>query len=158
MAAGSRARSWARSWTRSLAEYDGSAGFLIDSNVWIDCIDAASPWHGWAVDQVQICSERAPLHINLIIYTELLVPEPDIDALDAMLDVHETQRSALPWACAALAARAFGLYRKRGGARRSPLPDFYVGAHAAVANLSVLTRDQTPFRSYFPRVRTVAPA
>lgn len=142
----------------SLADYDGSAGFLVDSNVWIDCIDATSPWHEWAVDQLQVCSERAPLHINLIVYTELLVPEPDIDALDAMLDVFETQRSTIPWACAALAAKAFGLYRRRGGVRQSTLPDFYIGAHAAVANMSVLTRDETPYRNYFPRLRRVSPA
>ena len=141
-----------------LAQYDGSAGFLVDSNVWIDCIDAASPWHAWAIDQVQFCSERAPLHINLIIYTELLVPQPNVAALDAMLDVYDTLRSNLPWACAALAARAFGLYRKRGGVRRSPLPDFYVGAHAAVANLSVLTRDEAPYRNYFPRLKRICPA
>ena len=141
-----------------LAQYDGSAGFLVDSNVWIDCIDTRSPWHGWAVDQLQFCSERAPLHVNLVIYTELLVPDPDVMALDAMLDVFEAQRSVLPWACAALVARAFGLYRKRGGVRRSPLPDFYIGAHAAVSNLTVLTRDPTPFRSHFPRLALVCPA
>jgi predicted nucleic acid-binding protein len=142
----------------SLAHYDGSAGFLVDSNIWIDCIDDASPWHGWSVDQLQACSERAPLHVNLVIYTELLIPEPDATALDAMLDVYETKRSAMPWACAALAARAFGLYRKRDRARRSPLPDFYIGAHAAVSNLTILTRDETRYRSYFPRVRRVCPA
>jgi predicted nucleic acid-binding protein len=141
-----------------LASYDGGAGYLVDSNVWIDCIDASSPWNEWAIDQLQACSEQAPLHINLVIYTELLVPEPDLAALDAMLDVFETQRSALPWTCAALAAKAFSLYRKRGGVRRSPLPDFYIGAHAAVANLTVLTRDERPYRSHFPRVALVCPA
>ena len=141
----------------SLAQYDGSAGFLVDSNIWIDCIDGDSPWHAWAVDNLQACSERAPLHINLIIYTELLVPGPEIAALDSMLDVYETQRSGLPWSCAALAAKAYGEYRKRGGMRRSPLPDFYLGAHAAVANLTVLTRDETRYRRYFPRVKRVSP-
>lgn len=141
----------------SLAQYDGSAGFLVDTNVWVDCIDASSTWHAWSVDQLQACSERAPLHINLVIYTELLVPEPEIAALDAMLDVFETQRSALPWSCAALAAKAFGLYRARGGLRRSPLPDFFIGAHAAVANLSVLTRDRRPYQSHFPRLKLVSP-
>jgi predicted nucleic acid-binding protein len=141
-----------------LASYDGSAGYLVDSNVWIDCVDPSSPWHDWAVDQLQACSERAPLHINLIIYAELLVPEPDVAALDAMLDVFETQRSALPWTCAALAAKAFGLYRRRGGVRRSPLPDFFIGAHAAVANLTVLTRDRKPYRGHFPRLALVGPA
>jgi predicted nucleic acid-binding protein len=140
-----------------LAAYDGSTGVLVDTNVWVDCIDEASQWHGWAVDQLQACSERAPLHVNLVIYTELLVPGPDVDALDTLLDVYDTQRSALPWACAALAAGAFALYRRRGGARARPMPDFYIGAHAAVANLSVLTRDRTGYASYFPRLRLIAP-
>ena len=82
--------------SHSLSAYDGSAGFLVDTNLWIDCMDPASAWHAWAVDQLQACSERAPLHVNLVIYTELLVPEPAVDALDALLDVYETQRSALP--------------------------------------------------------------
>jgi predicted nucleic acid-binding protein len=141
-----------------LSDYDGSSGYLVDSNVWVDCIDAASAWHDWAIDQLQACSESAPLHINLIIYTELLVPAPDLAALDALLAVYGTQRSPLPWSCAGLAARAFATYRARGGARRAPLPDFYIGAHAAVANLAVLTRDEGPYRSYFPRLKRVCPA
>ena len=140
-----------------LALYDGSAVYLVDSNVWIDCIDPSSHWHDWAIDQLQACSERAPLHINLVIYTELLVPEPDIAALDAMLDVFETQRTALPWVCAALAAKAFGVHRRRGGLRRSPLPDFFIGAHAAVANFAVLTRDPRPYRGHFPRLSLIGP-
>lgn len=100
--------------TASLASYDGSAGFLVDTNVWVGCIDEASPWHAWAVEQLQSCSERSPLHVNLIIYTELLVPRPDVDALDASLDVYDTLRSPLPWACASLTATAFSLYRRRG--------------------------------------------
>ena len=137
--------------------YDGGSGYLIDSNVWIDCMDSASPWHHWAVDSLQACGELAPLHVNLVIYTELLVPEPDVAALDEMLDVYATQRSELPWQCAGLCAKACSLYRRQGGARRSPLPDFYIGAHAAVANLSVLTRDATPYRTYFRRLKIVAP-
>ena len=136
----------------SLSSYDGSAGVLVDTNVWVDCIDTTSPWHDWAVDQLQQCSEKAPLHVNLIIYAELLVPGPDVGALDELLDVYEVQRSSLPWACAALAAKAFSLYRSRGGARLNPLPDFFIGAHAAVANLSVLTRDPAGYTSYFPRL------
>ena len=81
----------------SLASYDGSAGVLVDTNIWVDCIDSGSAWHNWAVEQLQACSEKSPLHVNLIIYTELLVPEPDVDALDALLDVYDTQRSPLPW-------------------------------------------------------------
>ena len=143
--------------TASLANYDGSAGFLVDTNVWVDCIDEGSPWHAWAVEQLQSCSERSPLHVNLIIYTELLVPRPDVDALDALLDVYGTLRSPLPWACASLTATAFSIYRRRGGLKHKPLPDFYIGAHAAVTNLSVLSRDPTPYRSYFPRLVVISP-
>lgn len=141
----------------SLASYDGSAGTLVDTNIWVDCIDEASPWHEWAVEQLQRLSERSPLHVNLIIYTELLVPGPNIDALDALLDVYETLRSPLPWACASLTAAAFAPYRRRGGSKQKPIPDFYIGAHAAVANLSVLTLDPTSYRGYFPRLVAVAP-
>ncbi len=141
----------------SLASYDGSAGVLVDTNVWVDCIDSQSPWHDWAVERLQLCSEKAPLHVNPIIYTELLVPGPDIQALDELLDVYEVLRSSLPWACASLAAKAFGLYRRRGGARLLPLPDFFIGAHAAVANLSILTRDAAGYSSYFPRLALLGP-
>ncbi|CAM5490281.1 PIN domain-containing protein OS=Eoetvoesiella caeni OX=645616 GN=DFR37_102588 PE=3 SV=1 [Eoetvoesiella caeni] len=135
-----------------LSKYDGSAGFLVDTSIWIDCMDADSPWHEWAVDQLQNCSEQAPLHINLMIYTELLIPGPDVEALNAMLDVYDTLRSPLPWACAALAAQAYLGYRRGGGTRLVPLPDFYIGAHAAVSNLCVLSRDVKPYRNYFPRL------
>ena len=141
----------------SLAAYDGSAGVLVDTNVWVDCIDEASPWHDWAADQLQICSERSPLHVNIIIYTELLIPGPDAGALDAMLDVYDTVRSPIPWAAAALTAAAYALYRRRGGVKHKPLPDFYIGAHAAVSNLTVLTRDPQPYRSYFAKLRVLAP-
>jgi predicted nucleic acid-binding protein len=141
----------------SLASYDGSAGTLVDTNIWVDCIDKASPWHEWAVDQLQVRSERSPLHVNLIIYTELLVPRPSVAALDALLDVYETRRTPIPWACASLTAAAFARYRQRGGKRTAPLPDFYIGAHAAVANLSVLTRDPSPYRNYFPPLVVLAP-
>jgi len=143
--------------TANLEDYDGSAGVLVDTNIWVDCIDASSPWREWAMEQLQRCSERSPLHVNLIIYTELLVPGPDIDALDALLEVYDTLRSPLPWACASLAAAAFGLYRRRGGLKQIILPDFFIGAHAAVSNLRVLTRDPTPYASYFPPLIVVSP-
>lgn len=146
MAAGSR-----------LTQYDGSAGVLVDTNVWVDCIDGGSAWHDWSIEQLQMCSERAPLHVNIVIYAELLVPGSAPAALDGLLDVYDTQRSPLPWSCAALAAKAFSLYRQRGGAKSLPLPDFFIGAHAAVANLSVLTRDASGYSSYFPRLALISP-
>lgn len=140
----------------TLAHYDGGSGYLVDSNVWIDCMDSASPWHNWAIDQLQTCSEQGTLHTNALIYAELLVPGTAPAALDAMLDVFATLRSALPWASAALAAQAFRLYRTRGGAKTAPLPDFFIGAHAAVTNLTVLSRDAKPYRSYFGKLRVIA--
>ena len=140
-----------------LSDYDGSAGFLVDTNIWINCIDAGSRWHEWSVDELQWCSEQAPLHVNLVIYTELLIPGPDVEALDAMLDVYDTLRSPLPWECAGLAAKAYLSYRRGGGTRHVPLPDFYIGAHAAVANLSVLSRDVRSYRSHFPRLCCIGP-
>lgn len=141
----------------SLARYDGSAGTLVDTNVWVDCIDEASPWHDWALEQLQACSERAPLHVNIVIYSELLIPGPDVGALDALLDVYDTLRTPLPWASAALTAAAYAFYRRRGGSRQKPLPDFFIGAHAAVSNLAVLTRDPRPYKSYFGRLAVIAP-
>lgn len=141
----------------NLAAYDGSAGALVDTNIWVDCIDPQSHWHEWSIEQLQSCSERLQLHVNLIIYTEMLVPGPDMAALDALLDVYDTLRSPLPWACAALTAAAFSRYRRQGGNRLLPMPDFYIGAHAAVANLCVLTRDPSGYRSYFPKLRLICP-
>ena len=141
----------------SLAGYDGSAGVLVDTNVWVDCIDETSPWHGWAVERLQACSERSPLHVNIVIYSELLIPGPNVRALDAMLDVYETLRTPLPWAAASLTAAAYAMYLRRGGPRHKPLPVFFIGAHAAVSNLSVLTRDPRPYKSYFAKLAVIAP-
>ncbi len=142
---------------RRLASYDGSAGVLVDTNVWVDCIERRSAWHGWALDHLQALSEKARLHVNIVIYTELLVPNPDVDALDALLDVYGTSRSALPWPAAGLTARAFATYRRKGGSRHRPMPDLYIGAHAAIDNLSVLTRDRAGYVSYFPRLCVLSP-
>jgi predicted nucleic acid-binding protein len=139
----------------SLTHYDGSSGFLIDTNVWIDCIDSASAWHSWAVDQLQACSEQGVLHTNVLICAELLIPGTAPSALDALLAVYDTQHSHLPWQSAALSAQAFRLYRARGGLKTKPLPDFFIGAHAAVANLTVVSRDAGAYRSYFGRLKVM---
>jgi predicted nucleic acid-binding protein len=141
----------------ALSDYDGSAGTLVDTNIWIDCMDEGSAWHARAIDLVQSCSERAPLHVNLVVYAELLAAHIGPAEVDAVLDVYATRRSALPWHCAFLAAAAFARYRQRGGVRVRPLPDFFIGAHAAVANLRVATRDRAGYASYFPRLVLIEP-
>jgi predicted nucleic acid-binding protein len=141
-----------------LSAYDGQSGVLVDTNVWIDCLDAHSAWHEWSIDQLQAASETGALHVNQVIYAELLVPGPAPKLVDELLAVYNIQRSNLPWSAAALAAQAFARYRKRGGPRTKPLPDFYIGAHAAVGNLSLLTRDVSGYRSHFPKLRLLTPA
>lgn len=89
--------------------------------------------------------------------TELLLPSPDPAAIDDLLDVFEAKRSALPWGCAASTARAFAAYRSRGGTKSRLMPDFYIGAHAAFANLSVLTRDPAGYRRHYPKLRVISP-
>ncbi len=137
--------------------YDGTAGIMVDSNVWIDLMDVRSAWHAWAVDQLDAAGQRAALHINPLIYAELLIPGTDSDIVDAILDVYNTSLSPLPYAGAALAAAAFAKYRNRGGVKNSLLPDFYIGSHAAVDNLSVLTRDNRIFSSYFTTLKQLSP-
>ncbi len=75
----------------------------------------------WAMEQLQVCSERSPLHVNIVIYSELLIPGPDVGALDSMLDVYNTLRTPLPWASASLTAAAYGLYRRRGGSKQEAI-------------------------------------
>lgn len=141
----------------NLAKYDGGAGVLVDTNIWIDVIEETSPWNEWAMEHLQRLGARSPLHVNLIIYTELLVPMSNPRALDALFDVYGTLRSPLPWVCASLTAAAYALHRSRGGSKHKPIPDFYIGAHAAVSNLSVLTRDPARYRSYFPQLVVIVP-
>jgi predicted nucleic acid-binding protein len=89
--------------------------------------------------------------------TQVLMMRLGGQALDAMLDVYDTLRSPLPWSTASLTAAAFAFYRRGGGPKQKPLPDFFIGAHAAVSNLSMLTRDPTPYKNYFSRLKLVTP-
>ncbi len=95
--------------------------------------------------------------INQVIYAEVSVRYADTDELDSDLPIDIYQREQVPWPASFLAGKAFQIYRARGGVRRSPLPDFFIGAHAAVMGLRLLTRDTARYRSYFPTVELIAP-
>src|SRR5271165_637050 len=95
--------------------------------------------------------------VNPIIYAEVSIGYSTIEALDAVLPISLYQREALPWEAGFLAGKCFLRYRRLGGARSSPLPDFFIGAHAAIRNLALLTRDATRYRTYFPTVELLAP-
>lgn len=130
---------------------------LIDSNVLVDLLDDESEWQGWSDAMVTQCRNRGPLIINPVILAEVSAGFDSYDAVNAHLPEDFVVREDLPWEAAFLAARAFVIYRHAGGQRRSPLPDFYIGAHATVAGHTLLTRDPRRYRYYFPKLRIVSP-
>ena len=130
---------------------------LVDSNVIIDVLTEDAEWFPWSSAALERAAESDVLVINPIIYSEVSVHFSRIEELDAALPKESFRRESLPWQAGFLAGKSFLLYRKRGGARRSPLPDFYIGAHAAIRDATLLTRDATRYRSYFPRLRLIAP-
>lgn len=103
------------------------------------------------------CADSGVLIINPIIYAEVSVGFDRIEELDEALPADAFRRDPLPWEAAFLAGKCFLAYRRRGGTRRSPLPDFYIGAHAAVKGLPLLTRDPNRYRTYFPHLTLLSP-
>ena len=132
-------------------------GVLVDSNVLIDVLGQDPIWERWSANALRHASDGAPLVINPIVYGEISLGYDTIEALNAALDVHQMRREPIPWAAAFLAGRAYRAYRERGGTRTSLLPDFYIGAHAAVAGYRLLTRDPARYRTSFPRLELIAP-
>ena len=130
---------------------------LIDSNVLIDLFDEESAWQSWSDSMIAACRNRGPILINPVILAEVSMGFESYEAVNEHLPEHFIVREPLPWEAAFLAARAFLLYRHAGGERRSPLPDFYIGAHAAVAGHTLLTRDPRRYRHYFPKLRIISP-
>jgi predicted nucleic acid-binding protein len=130
---------------------------LVDSNVILDVMTEDLRWFDWSSRTLADLAETSELLINPIIYAELSVRFERIEDLEDALPPALFERAPLPWEAAFLAGKCFLRYRRRGGLRRSPLPDFYIGAHAAVCGLALLTRDPTRYRSYFPGLRLLAP-
>ncbi|WBU55223.1 type II toxin-antitoxin system VapC family toxin [Paracoccus sp. SCSIO 75233] len=130
---------------------------LVDSNILIDITTNDAEWADWSAAALARAGQGARLVINPLIYAEVSVAHSRIEALDALLPEEIFHREPLPWAAAFLAGKAFLGYRRRGGARRSPLPDFYIGAHAAIRGYRLLTRDRGRYQTYFPRLDVIAP-
>ncbi len=130
---------------------------LVDSNVILDVVTDDPRWAGWSAEQLSRAADRSRLAINPIVYAEVSVGYDRIEDLDAVLSPIDFVRLPLPYAAGFLAGKCFLRYRQAGGARRSPLPDFYIGAHAAVEGLPLLTRDGRRYRTYFPTLRLIAP-
>lgn len=130
---------------------------LVDSNVLLDVMTEDAEWLDWSSSALARAADRGRLVINPLVYAEVSIGFDRIEDLDSALDVATFERRSLPWGAAFLAGKVFQKYRSAGGARRSPLPDFYIGAHAAIAGLVLLTRDARRYRSYFPKLRIIAP-
>ena len=132
-------------------------GALVDSNVLLDIATNDQAWVEWSARALSEAAEHTTLIINPIIYAEVSIGYTTIEALDAALPATLYEREPLPWEAGFLAGKCFLRYRRRGGSRTSPLPDFYIGAHAAIGHLALLTRDAARYRSYFPTIEILAP-
>jgi predicted nucleic acid-binding protein len=131
---------------------------LVDSNVLLDIATEDPQWYGWSEQALVDAADSDRLAINPIIYAEVSVGFPTIEELDDSLSTDIFVRLPLPYEAGFLAGKAFVNYRRRGGARATPLPGFYIGAHAAIEGYRLLTRDAARYRTYFPTVEVIAPA
>lgn len=130
---------------------------LVDSNVILDVFTQDTEWFDWSSAALRQAVEDSVAVINPIIYAEVSVHFSTIEELDFKLPRDVFRREQLPWSAAFLAGKAYRIYRRNPGVKRSPMPDFYIGAHAAVAGLRLLTRDPRLYRSHFPTVRLLSP-
>ncbi|MBD2621660.1 type II toxin-antitoxin system VapC family toxin [Microcystis flos-aquae FACHB-1344] len=130
---------------------------LVDSNVILDVVTEDPQWFEWSAQMLTNYAEQGNLVINPIIYAEISIGFNQPEEVEAALPEDFFCRDSLPYAAAFLAGQSFLEYPRRGGERRSPLPDFYIGAHAAVTAMPLLTRDVNRYRTYFPSVLLITP-
>jgi predicted nucleic acid-binding protein len=130
---------------------------LVDSNVLLDVITDDPLWGEWSSDRIAQALDAGRLVISPIVYAEVSTGFERIEDLDDALPESEFEREPLPYEAGFLAGKAYIAYRRRGGSRRSPMPDFYIGAHATVRSYRLLTRDSKRYSTYFPGVELIAP-
>jgi predicted nucleic acid-binding protein len=130
---------------------------LVDSNVLLDVIQEDPRWAPWSAERLAEALNRGAAIINPIIFAEVALAFNSQEALEEHFRRGDYERRELPWTGATLVAKAFLQYRRGGGLKTTPLPDFYIGAHAEVEKLTLLTRDAARYRTYFPKVKLIAP-
>lgn len=130
---------------------------LVDSNVILDIVTEDVNWFEWSANKLSECADQTTLNINPIIYAEVSIGFERIEELEAALPISFFRRLDLPWEAAFLAGKSFWQYRQRGGNKRSTLPDFYIGAHAVIADMILLTRDVNRYQIYFPTLELLTP-
>ena len=129
---------------------------LVDANVLLDIITADARWFDWSAEKLERALSQG-IAINPVIYGEVSAGFQSESELETALDLPDLARLALPYHAAFRAGRAFVEYRRQGGNRRSPLPDSFIGAHAEVDGMALLTRDAGRYRTYFPKLKLIAP-
>ncbi len=130
---------------------------LVDSNVILDIATEDPVWFSWSSETLTDWAESDILVINPVIYAEVSIGYDRIEDLESILPPNYFRRDPIPWEAAFLAGKCFVKYRRRGGEKRSPLPDFFVGAHAATRKMRLMTRDSGRYRTYFPRLELITP-
>jgi predicted nucleic acid-binding protein len=130
---------------------------LVDTNVLLDLVTDDLVWADWSLAQLEAASLRGPLSINDVVYAELAVRYDRVENLDGFLKDAGIAIAPIPRAALFLAGKVFVQYRKAGGARTGVLPDFFIGAHAAVDERPLLTRDVGRYRTYFPSLQLITP-
>ena len=130
---------------------------LCDTNILIDLYGEGQQWNAWSRRAIAEAKRDGALMINPIIYAEFSIGFPSAEAVDSVLDERVFEREPLPWHAGFDAAKAFVAYRRQGGEKRSPLPDFYIGAHAMQRGHRLLTRDTSRYRAYFPDLDIISP-
>jgi len=130
---------------------------LVDSCVLLDVITGDERWADWSARQIAAAMDTGRVVINPLIYAEISVGYNTIEELNDLLPASDYEREPLPYVAGFTAGKAFLQYRRGGGDKRSPMPDFYIGAHAAVAGYQLLTRDLARYRTYFPTIALIAP-
>ncbi len=130
---------------------------LVDSNVILDIVTEDKKWFPWSSQALAKYAETHTLVINPIIYAEVSVGFDRIEDVEEVLPSAFFRRDPIPWEAAFLAAKCFLAYRRRRGKKSSTLPDFFIGAHAAVVGIPLLTRDIARYRTYFPKLNIITP-
>jgi predicted nucleic acid-binding protein len=130
---------------------------LVDSNVILDLVTDDPKWFRWSSEALTRAADESTLAINPLIFAEVSIGFAKVEELEQLLPSEEFDRLELPYEAAFLAGKAFLSYKRRGGKRSAPLADFYIGAHAAIAGMRLLTRDARRYRTYFPTVDLIAP-
>ena len=130
---------------------------LVDSCVLLDVITGDQQWADWSAEQIALAMDTGRVVINPLIYAEVSFGYETVEELDELLPVSDYEREPLPYVAGFAAGKAFLRYRRGGGDKRSPMPDFYIGAHAAIAGYRLLTRDVRRYRTYFPTIDIVGP-